>query len=226
MLTLIIPHSHISAWQNRPPSFSFVTHIPPFPPTLSLPPPTTSIPIPSSAYWASRSACSPQWHHPVAEAAGGARVWGNTCSCRNHLSHSGRWLTRVMSRQLLLLHIVCVYFVYDRDRPVTSGKVQWRLWKGDDNRERLVTPWENVPWWQGLWMWASPPSLQLKSHWLRLWAMKNALRVAVAGRENIPPKDLRMETRPWMRLQCTAAAEDTVPSSPKDASNMQMQAAT
>ena len=157
-------------------------------PTLSLPPPTTSIPIPSSAYRASRSTCSPQWHHLVAEAAGGARVWGTTGSRRNHLTRSGRWLTRVMSRQLLL-HVVYIYFVHDRDRPVTSGKVQWRPWKSGDNRESLVTPWEKVPWWQGLWMWVSPPSLQLKSLWLHLWATKNALRVAVAGRENIPPQN-------------------------------------
>ena len=78
-------------------------------PTLSLPPPTTSIPIPSSAYRASRSTCSPQWHHPVAEAAGGARAWGTTGSRRNHLTRSSRWLTRVMSRQLLL-HVVCIYW--------------------------------------------------------------------------------------------------------------------
>ena len=73
-----------------------------------LPPPITSIPIPSSAYRASRSTCSPQWHHSVAEAAGGARVWGTTGSRRNHLTCSGWWLTRVMSRQLLL-HVVCIY---------------------------------------------------------------------------------------------------------------------
>ena len=211
--------------------FSFLTHTPPHPiPTLpppspSLPPPTTSIPIPSSAYRASRSTCSPQWHHPVAEAAGGARVWGTTSSRRNHLTRSGRWLTRVMSRQLLL-HVVCIYFVHDRDRPVTSGKVKWQPWKSGDNRESLVTPWEKVPWWQGLWMWVSPPSLQLKSLWLRLWATKNALRVAVAGRENIPPKDLRMKTRPWMRLQRTAAAEETVLSSLKDASNQHANASS
>ena len=36
-------------------------------------------------------------------------VWGNTGSCRNHITHSGRWLTRVMSRQLLL-HVVCIYY--------------------------------------------------------------------------------------------------------------------
>ena len=64
---------------------SFPTHTPPHPtphpsPTLSLPPPTTSIPIPSSAYRASHSTCSPKWHHPVAEAAGGARAWGTTGS--------------------------------------------------------------------------------------------------------------------------------------------------
>ena len=129
-------------------------------PTLSLPPPTTSIPIPSSAYRACRSTCSPQWHHPVAEAAGGARVWGTTGSRRNHLTRSSRWLTRVMSRQLLL-YVVCIYFVHDRDRLMTSGKVQWRPWESGDNRESLVTPWEKVPWWQGLWMWVSPPSLQL-----------------------------------------------------------------
>ena len=129
---------------------SFFTHTQPHPnPTLPfhpLPPsPTTSIPIPSSAYRASRSTCSPQWHHPVAEAAGGARVWGTTGRCRNHLTHSGRWLTRVVSRQLLL-HVVCIYFVHNRDRPVTSGKVQWRPWKSGDNWESLVTPWEKVPW--------------------------------------------------------------------------------
>ena len=84
---------------------------PSFPPFPSLPPPTTSIPFPSSAYRAFRSACSPQWHHPVAEAAGGARVWGTTGSRRNHLTHSGRWLTRVMSRQLLL-HVVCIYIIH------------------------------------------------------------------------------------------------------------------
>ena len=88
---------------------SFLTHTPPHPnptlPTHPLPPPATPIPIPSSAYRASRSTCSPQWHHPVAEAAGGARVWGTTGS----LTHSGRWLTRVMSRQLVL-RVVCIYY--------------------------------------------------------------------------------------------------------------------
>ena len=110
---------------------------------------------------------------------------------------------------------------YTDKTAVTSGKVQWQPWKSSDNRESLVTPWEKVPWWQGLWMWVSSPRLQLKSLWLRLWAMKNALRVAVAGRENIPPKakDLRMKTRPWMRLQRTTAAEETVASSLNDASN-------
>ena len=157
--------------------------------------------------------------------AGGARAWGTTGSRRNHLTHYRRWLTSVMSWQLLL-HVVCIYFVHDRDRPVTSGKVQWRPWKSGDNRESLVTPWEKVPWWQGLWMWVSPPSLQLKSLWLRLWATKNALRVAVAGRENIPPKDLRMKTRPWMRLQRTAAVEETVPSSLNDASNQHANASS
>ena len=99
-----------TAWQNRPPSSLLpYPHPTPHPsPTLSLPPPTTSIPIPSSAYRASRSTCSPQWHHPVAEAAGGARAWGTTGSRRNHLTRSSRWLTRVMSRQLLL-HVVCIY---------------------------------------------------------------------------------------------------------------------
>ena len=130
-----------------------------------------------------------------------------------------------MSRQLLL-HVVCIYFVHDRDRPVTSGKVQWRPWKSGDTRESLVSPWEKVPWWQGLWIWASPPSLQLKSLWLRLWAMENALRVAVAGRENTPPKDLRMKTRPWMILQRTAAAEETVPSTLNDASNQHANASS
>ena len=102
-----------TAWQNRPPS-SLLPYPHPTPPphpspTLSLHPPTTSIPIPSSAYRASRSTCSPQWHHPVAEAAGGARAWGTTGSRRNHLTRSSRWLTRVMSRQLLL-HVVCIYY--------------------------------------------------------------------------------------------------------------------
>ena len=102
-----------TAWQNRPPSslLPYPHPTPPQPhpsPTLSLPPPTTSIPIPSSAYRASRSTCCPQWHHPLAQAAGGARVWGTTGSRRNHLTRSGRWLTRVMSRQLLL-HVVCIY---------------------------------------------------------------------------------------------------------------------
>ena len=92
---------HHSRTKSPPPPF------PPFPPSPS--PTTTSIPIPSSAYRASRSTCSPQWHHPVAEAAGGARAWGTTGSRRNHLTRSGRWLTRVMSRQLLL-HVVCIYY--------------------------------------------------------------------------------------------------------------------
>ena len=48
----------------------------------------------------------------VAEAAGGATVWGTTGSRRNHLTRSGRWLTRVMSRQLLL-HVVCIYWFQD-----------------------------------------------------------------------------------------------------------------
>ena len=130
-----------TVWQNRPPSSVLPYPQPPHPnPTLPPPspslPPTTSIPIPSNAYRASRSTCSPQWHHPVAEAAGGARVRGTTGSRRNHLTRSGRWLTRVMSRQLLL-HVVCIYCVHDRDRPVTSRKVQLRPWKGGDNRESL-----------------------------------------------------------------------------------------
>ena len=76
------------------------THHPPIPHPSPVPPfPTTSIPIPSSAYRVSRSSCSPEWHRPVAEASGSARVWGTTSSRRNHLTHSGWWLTRVMSRQ-------------------------------------------------------------------------------------------------------------------------------
>ena len=102
-----------TVWQNRPPSsvlpYPHPISTQPHPsPTLSLPPPTTSTPITSSAYRSSRSTCSPQWHHPVAEAASGARVWGTTGSRRNHLTRSGRWLTRVMSWQLLL-HVVCIY---------------------------------------------------------------------------------------------------------------------
>ena len=89
-------------------SHSFPTLHPTPTPPFPLPPSTTSIPIPSSAYRASRSTCSPQWHHPVAEAAGGARVWGTSGSRWNHLTNSSRWLTRVMSRQLLL-HVVCIY---------------------------------------------------------------------------------------------------------------------
>ena len=77
--------------------------------SFSISAPTFSSQSISSAYRAFRSTCSPQWHHPVAEAAGGARVWGTTGSRRNHLTHSGRWLTRVMSRQLLL-HVVCIYY--------------------------------------------------------------------------------------------------------------------
>ena len=115
--------------------------------------------------------------------------------------------------------VVCIYFVHNWGRPVTTGKVQWRPWKSGENRKSLVTPCEKVHWWQGSWMRASPPSLQLKSYWLRLWAMENTLRVAVVGRENMPPKDLRTKTRPWLRLQCTAATEETIPSSLNDTSN-------
>ena len=55
------------------------------------------------------------------------------------------------------------------------------------------------------------PSLKLKLYWLRLRSMKNAPRVAVTGRQNIPHKDLRTRTRPWLRRQRTAAAEETIP---------------
>ena len=118
----------------------------------------------------------------------------------------------------------CMYLLCPRleqtgdiwESPMTTAK----------DRVSLVTPWDKVPWWQGLWMWVIPPSLQLKSLWLRLWAMKNALRVAVAGRENIPPKDLRMKTRPWMRLQRTATPEETIPSSLNDESNQHANASS
>ena len=110
-----------TAWLNRPPS-SLLPYPPPPtppPPSPSLPPPPHPHPLPPSPhhlhpypleciYRASRSTCSPQWHHPVAEAAGGPIVWGTTGSRRNHLTRSGRWLTRVMYRQLLL-HVVCIY---------------------------------------------------------------------------------------------------------------------
>ena len=122
-----------TVWQNRPPSsllpYPHPTPPQPYPsPTLSLPPPTTSIPIPSSAYRASRSTCSPQWHHPVAEAAGGARVWGTTGSRRNHLTRSGRWLTRVMSRQLLL-HVVCIYFKGAWNSQAWKQSSSVKIWK-------------------------------------------------------------------------------------------------
>ena len=101
----LLPYPHPTPSQPHPSPTPPQT--PPFP--HPLPPSPTSIPIPSSAYKASRSTCSPQWHHPVAEAAGGVRVWGTTGSHRNQLTRSGRWLTRVMSRQLLL-HVVCIYY--------------------------------------------------------------------------------------------------------------------
>ena len=56
--------------------------------------------------------------------------------------------------------------------------------------------------------------------------MEKALGVAAAGRENIPPKDLRTNTRPWLRLQHTAAAEETVPSCLNDASNQHANASS
>ena len=58
------------------------------------------------------------------------------------------------------------------------------------------------------------------------WKWKNALRVAVAGRGDIPPKDLRTKTRPWLRLQRTAAAEETIPSCRHDASNQHANASS
>ena len=109
-----------TVWQNRPPSslLPYPHHTPPQPhpsPTLSLPPP----PPPS---------LSPRVHteHPVALAppsditrwlcaAGGAKLWGTSGSRWNHLTRSGRWLTRVMSRQLLL-HVVCIYTTMRKSR--------------------------------------------------------------------------------------------------------------
>ena len=92
-----------TAWINHPPS-PLLPYPHPTPPqhhpspTLSLPPP----PPPS---------LSPRVHteHP------GSR--------RNHLNRSGRWLTRVMSRQLLL-HVVCIYYAkvaYDG----TQSIIEW-----------------------------------------------------------------------------------------------------
>ena len=78
--------------------------------------------------------------------------------------------------------------------------------------------------WQGLCIWASPPSLKPKSHWLR--AMENALRVAVAVKDNISPKDLRTNIRPWLRLQCTTATEGAAPSCLDDASNQHTNASS
>ena len=103
-----------TARQNRPPS-SPLPYPHPTPPhphpsshTLSLPPPPPPSLSPRVHTEHPVALAPPQWHQPVAEAAGGARVWGTTGSCRNHLTRSGRWLTRVMSRQLLL-HVVCIY---------------------------------------------------------------------------------------------------------------------
>ena len=119
-----------TAWLNRPPS-SFLPYPHPTPPHSPFPHPLPPSPhhlhpFPSSAYRASSSTCSPQWHHPVAEAAGGARVWGTTGSRRNHLTHSGRWLTRVMSRQLLL-HVVCIYCAegWDCETVGTVKRARW-----------------------------------------------------------------------------------------------------
>ena len=72
-----------TVWQNSPPS-SLLPYPPPPPPHTTTPPPpphtphsppppppspsptpTTSNPIPSSAYRASRSTCSPQWHSDI-----------------------------------------------------------------------------------------------------------------------------------------------------------------
>ena len=118
----------------------------PSPPPPPPPPPThthththtthTSIPIPSSAYRASRSTCSPQWHHLVTEAASGASVWGTTGSRRNQLTRSGRWLTSVMSRQLLL-HVSTLS---------TTRTDRWHLGKSSDDRERAVTT--GRVWWR------------------------------------------------------------------------------
>ena len=69
-----------TAWLNRPPS-SFLPYPHPTPPHSPFPHPLPPSPhhlhpFPSSAYRASSSTCSPQWHHPVAEAAGGALECG------------------------------------------------------------------------------------------------------------------------------------------------------
>ena len=44
----------------------------------------------------------PQSHHPVAEAVGGARVWGTTSSHLNHLTHWGR-VTHICVSKLTII---------------------------------------------------------------------------------------------------------------------------
>ena len=75
---------------RKSPSFLSPSLPPPQPPTLT-PLPPLSLPHPPTPPFPPipRLYPSPQCHHPVAEAAGGARVWGTTGSCRNHLTNYG-----------------------------------------------------------------------------------------------------------------------------------------
>ena len=68
----------------------------------------------------------PQWHHPVAEAAGGARVWGTTGSRRNHLTHSGRWLTRVVSPATVAA--CCMYLLLGWENGREESSINIFIW--------------------------------------------------------------------------------------------------
>ena len=84
----------------------------PIPPTInsnSLPSPSVSTTFPFECIKS-----TPQYllsptllYHHVVEAACVARVWSTIARRQNHLSHLGRWLTRLVSRQMLLL-VVCI----------------------------------------------------------------------------------------------------------------------
>ena len=140
-----------TAWLNRPP-YSLLPYPHPTPPQ---PHPSPTLPhhlhpYPLECIQSIPSSCSPQWHHPVAEAAGGARVWGTTGSRRNHLTRSGRWLTRVMYRQLLL-HVVCIYY--------RRAKCVWIVFGS-----KLVTSCE-FPTWMPYIEHTMPQNTVMLCHW-------------------------------------------------------------
>ena len=101
-----------TAWQNHPPSspLTYPRPTPPHPHPSHPPSPHHLHLYPLEGIQSIPQHLLALCHHPVAEAAAG--------SCRNHLTHSGRWLTRVMSPQLLL-HFACIYYAKRRSHHMT-----------------------------------------------------------------------------------------------------------